>query len=81
MREWLKKMRTQKSMTMKKVASSAGISECFYSQIESGKRNPTVDVAKSIAKTLGFSWERFYEDENVSGGGRNGKNDRKKKNA
>ena len=63
MRKWLKKLRIAKSMTMKSVASSAGISECFYSQIESGKRNPAVDVAKAIAKTLGFSWERFYEEE------------------
>lgn len=66
MRKWLKKMRIAKNMTMKNVASSAGISECFYSQIESGKRNPAVNVAKTIAKTLEFPWEKFFEEDDSS---------------
>lgn len=60
-REWLKKIRTDKQLTMKAVADSAGISECYYNQIENGVRNCPVSTAKKIANVLGFSWEKFFE--------------------
>lgn len=62
MREWLKKTRQNANMTMKQVAEAVGISECYYSQIENGTRNASVLVAKKIADTLGFSWQRFFEE-------------------
>ena len=61
MREWLKKIRSNKCMTMKFVANEAGISESYYNQIENGTRNCTVDTAKKIANTLGFEWTIFFE--------------------
>lgn len=61
MRKWLREIRAEKGFTLKKVASAAGISECYYSQIENGKRNATPPVAKKIAAFLGFSWEKFFE--------------------
>jgi transcriptional regulator with XRE-family HTH domain len=61
MREWLKKMREQKCLTMKTVAVAAGISECYYSQIEGGTRNCPVNTAKKIAEVLGFDWQKFFE--------------------
>lgn len=63
MRDWLKQIRREKKKTMKEVAKSAGISECYYSQIENGERNASVFVAKKIACTLEFSWNRFFEEE------------------
>jgi transcriptional regulator with XRE-family HTH domain len=39
------------------------ITQPSYSNIEMGKRNPSVDAAKKIANVLGFPWARFYEDD------------------
>ena len=61
MREWLKKIRTDKQLTMKAVADNAGISESYYCTIENGVRNCPVGTAKKIASVLGFSWEKFFE--------------------
>ena len=64
MRTWLKKIREGKGLTMSVVAKDSEIAECYYSQIENGTRNASVKVAKRIAKALGFSWQKFFEDEN-----------------
>lgn len=61
MREWLKKIRTERQMTMKAIAVQAGISECYYSQIEGGSRDCPVKTAKKIAEVLGFDWQKFFE--------------------
>lgn len=61
MRAWLKKARTEKGLTLKNVSKSAGISECYYSQIENGRRNASPTVAKRIATVLGIPWENFFE--------------------
>lgn len=61
MREWLKKIREGAKLTMKVVADRAGISECYYSQIENGVRDCPVKTAKKIAEVLGFDWQKFYE--------------------
>ena len=60
MREWLRKMRIEKSMTEKEVASAAGIAQPFYHNIEMGTKNPSVDTAKRIAIVLGFNWTMFF---------------------
>ena len=61
MRDWLKEARHKMGLTLKSVATSAGISECYYSQIENGKRNASPPVAKRIASVLGVSWQKFFE--------------------
>ena len=60
-RAWLKEKREDKKLTMREVADKAGIAECYYSQIESGKRNVPVNTAKAIGAALGFDWQKFYE--------------------
>lgn len=62
MRTWLKEVRLKSKRTMKDIATAAGISECYYSQIESGARDASVTVAKKIANVLGFPWEKFFDD-------------------
>lgn len=62
MRKWLKEIREKSGLTMKSVANAANISECYYSQIENGKRNATPSVAKRIAEVLGFTWTRFFDE-------------------
>ena len=44
MREWLKKARCDKGLTMKEIASKLGISESYYSLIENGERQKKMDV-------------------------------------
>ena len=61
MRNWLKEMRLSKKLTMNDVATAAGISECYYNQIENGTRGCPVKTAKKIAEVLGFDWQKFYE--------------------
>ena len=61
MRTWLREIRKENNFTMKQVAKKSGISESAYCFIERGSRNPSVNVAKKIAKVLGFNWTRFYE--------------------
>ena len=61
MRTWLRKIRLEKKFTMKTLAIKAGISECYYSQIENGARDCPVKTAKKIAEVLGFDWQKFFE--------------------
>ena len=46
------------------VAKEAGISQQYYSFIESGERGKKLPVptAKKIASALGFDWKEFYEN-------------------
>ena len=60
---FLKALRIQNNFTMRQVGEAAGISESFYSMIESGERRPSVETAKKIAAVLGFDWTLFYPDE------------------
>ncbi len=61
-RNWLRTLRNAKSISMRQVSSEAGISESYYSLIESGERRPSPEVAKKLAVLLGFDWTKFFED-------------------
>ena len=63
MRTCLKEARQKFGKTMKQIADAAGISECYYCQIETGARNASVPVAKKIAEVLELPWEKFFEEE------------------
>lgn len=63
MREWLLKYREAKGMKHEDVANEAGIHRAYYTMIENGTRQPSVRVAKSIAKVLDFDWTVFFENE------------------
>lgn len=60
-REFLKEARHSKHMTMKTVSKLACISEGAYCNIERGKRNVSVPLAKRIAEILELDWTAFYE--------------------
>ena len=55
--------RKKTNFTQREVGKLSGISESYYSMIESGDRKPTVKTAKKIAAVLGFNWTLFFEDE------------------
>lgn len=62
-REWLKHFRDNKNMTQDDVASAAEIERAYYTMIENGTRTPSVEVAKKIGQTLGFSWTIFFDND------------------
>ena len=44
--------REHRQLKMNELSKKAGISSAYLSQIENGKRNPTIDTLKAIAKQL-----------------------------
>ncbi|MCY7743687.1 helix-turn-helix transcriptional regulator [Bacillus paralicheniformis] len=62
-RAWLINIRAQSKMTQEEVANRAGIKRPYYSQIESGVRRPSVQVAKRISKVMDFDWALFFESD------------------
>ncbi|MBK5503258.1 helix-turn-helix transcriptional regulator [Bacillus sp. TH12] len=62
MRFWLLERRKNKEKTQDYIAYNARISRSMYAMIESGERNPSVPVAKNIAKVLNFDWTLFFEE-------------------
>lgn len=44
MREWLKDKRTEKGLTMAKIAEQLSITEGYYSLIEAGERQKKMDL-------------------------------------
>lgn len=62
MRKWLYEIRRKKGMTQSQIADIAKIAQPSYHYIEVGAKNPSVKTAKKIAKALGFSWTRFFDD-------------------
>lgn len=60
--EWILELRKAKGMTQEEVANATDVERASYSNIENGKRRPSVAVAKRIADVLGFDWTRFFEE-------------------
>lgn len=63
MRAWLEKIRKKAGLTQEETAKLSNIARTTYAMIEQGKRDPSVRVAKDIAKTLNFNWTLFFEKE------------------
>jgi putative transcriptional regulator len=61
-RNWLAGFRNVAEMTHDDVSQKAEITRQYYGMIEAGLRNPSVDLAKRIAKILNFEWTIFFED-------------------
>jgi len=51
--------REYKTIKMNELAKKVGISSAYLSQIENGKRNPTIDTLRAIAKELSIDIEVF----------------------
>ena len=49
--------REYKQIKVKELAKRAGITPSYLSQIETGKRNPTIDTLKAIAEALAIDVE------------------------
>ena len=60
-REWLKKSRMERGLTQTQLAKKIGIDNSAIGMYESGRRDPSVKVAKAIAFVLNLNWTRFFE--------------------
>lgn len=56
------KIRKKSKFTQVDIAKLVGISDGYYSMIETGKRIPSVKVAKKIATVLNIPWEDIFNN-------------------
>jgi transcriptional regulator with XRE-family HTH domain len=58
---FIRQQRERSSISLRRLAERAGISNPYLSQIERGLRRPSADILKSIARGLSISAETLYE--------------------
>lgn len=56
-----KRIRTEKSLSQVDIARQLDVSRGFVSNIESGKRNPTLSTLTRLAKALGVSTDELLK--------------------
>lgn len=59
----LKNIRKNANLTQMQLANECGCERSTIGKIEAGAINPSVRLAKKIAKVLNFDWTLFYRDE------------------
>ena len=57
---YIREQRRQAELSLRKLASQAGVSNPYLSQIELGLRQPSARILKDIAKALRISAETLY---------------------
>jgi transcriptional regulator with XRE-family HTH domain len=72
--EAIKIIRVFNSLTQQELAKNLNISDSYLSQIESGKRTPTLDTIKAVSRMFGipvsslmFFSEQLDDDSDVEG--------------
>src|SRR5689334_22670029 len=58
--EYIRQQREQAKISMRQLASAAGVSNPYLSQIERGLRKPSAEILQQIAKGLRISAEALY---------------------
>jgi transcriptional regulator with XRE-family HTH domain len=58
--EYIRQQREQAKISLRQLASAAGISNPYLSQIERGLRRPSAEILQQIAKGLRISAEALY---------------------
>jgi transcriptional regulator with XRE-family HTH domain len=57
---YIREQRRQASLSLRKLATQAGVSNPYLSQVERGLRQPSARILKDIAKALRISAETLY---------------------
>lgn len=57
----LKAIRIERGYTQAEVAEMAGIAQPTYSNIENGKKNPSLNTLRRLAKVLGCKVENIID--------------------
>lgn len=68
MREWLKEARLARKLTQKQMADAVGVTEAYYSLIESGDRQKKIDLtlALRLGTALGLSIDEVAKFEEAN---------------
>ena len=61
LRRNLIKIRKEKGLTQEKLAYESGMSKGYLSEIEAGKKSPTVRILEKLAETLEVSPSRLLK--------------------
>ena len=59
--EYIKSQREVASMSVRRLAEAAGVSNPYLSQIERGLRRPSAEILQQLAKALHISAESLFE--------------------
>lgn len=59
----LREFRKKSNLTQIQLANECGCERSTIGKIETGAINPSVKLAKKIAKVLNFDWTLLYEEE------------------
>lgn len=57
---FIREQRRDASLSMRKLAEAAGVSNPYLSQIERGLRKPSADILQQLARALSISAETLY---------------------
>lgn len=64
----LKQIRNTRGILQRDITDKYGISQSYYSLIENGYRNPSLDFAKKISLALNISLDEVYKVLEVQSG-------------
>jgi transcriptional regulator with XRE-family HTH domain len=59
----VKRIRESKNWSQEKLSEKADLHRTYISQIESGKRNPTLLIVQQLAEALGVKPSKLLEEE------------------
>lgn len=61
-REYLKQLRKAKKLSVRQIAPLVGASFSHYSDIENGRRNPSIELSMKMADFLGIELSILLKD-------------------
>ena len=61
MRDKLRSIRKEKNLTQENLSKMVNIHRTYYSMIENGKRNPSLQVAISLKRALNYQYDDIFE--------------------
>lgn len=59
----LKELRKDRGWTQAKLAAKSGISQTYISELEQGKKQPTLPIIKKLAVALGATTSKLLEED------------------
>ena len=65
-RENIKSLRKQLGWSQEALAEKTGVSAPYITQIEVGKRTPSLDIVEKLAFALGVEYKTLFESKNAS---------------
>lgn len=63
MNAWFQPHITSLGLTHDEVAKQTGVTREYITMISSGRRRPSVTVAKRLSAVVGVDWTVFFQDE------------------